>query len=169
MENLLSSIKMLGFSPKEGTADTYSKRYKDYEITISYNTDSPRESKINYGPDILCHRRTTCNFHQDESFVVLECVNRLLEKGYSPKNIELEKSWGLGHTEGYLDIWVKDEQNHSFAMIECKTWGKEYDRYVEETFTHRNRNNENDGGQIFTYLQQEPRTTKAVCYYTSCI
>ena len=75
--------------------------------------------------------------------VVLECVNRLLEKGYKPENIELEKSWGMGHTEGYLDILVKDEKNASFAMIECKTWGKEYDKYVKETFIHKNKGKEN--------------------------
>lgn len=169
MENLLSSIKMLGFLSKEGTSNIYSKKYRDYEITISYNDRFPEKSEINYGSKILCHRRTTCNFHQDESFVVLECVNRLLEKGYNPENIELEKSWGMGHTEGYLDIWVKDDQNNSFAMIECKTWGKEYEKYVKETFTHKNKSKENDGGQIFTYLQQEPKATKAVCYYASHI
>jgi len=52
-------------------------------------------------------------------------------------------------------------------MIECKTWGKEYDKYVKETFTHKNKGKENDGGQVFSYLQQEPKTTKAICYYAS--
>lgn len=169
MNNLLSAIKILGFVPKDGEKSVYLKRYHNYEIQIIYNEENPGKSEINYGKDILCHRKTTCNFHQAESLVVLECVNRLLEKGYNPTNIELEKSWGMGHTEGYLDIWVKDEQNASFAMIDCKTWGKEYEKYVKETFSHKNKSKENDGGQIFTYLQQEPKTTKAICYYTSQI
>lgn len=169
MNNLLSAIKILGFVPKDGEKSVYLKRYHNYEIQIIYNEENPGKSEINYGKDILCHRKTTCNFHQAESLVVLECVNRLLEKGYKPTNIELEKSWGMGHTEGYLDIWVKDEQNASFAMIDCKTWGKEYEKYVKETFSHKNKSKENDGGQIFTYLQQEPKTTKAICYYTSQI
>ena len=155
--------------PKDGETDCYFKKYSNYEITINYNEVNPEKSEINYGSAILCNRKTTCNFHQEETFVVLECVNRLLEKGYKPENIELEKSWGMGHTEGYLDILVKDEQNNSFAMIECKTWGKEYDKYVKETFTHKNKGKENDGGQVFSYLQQEPKTTKAICYYTSRI
>ncbi len=54
-------------------------------------------------------------------------------------------------------------------MIECKTRGKEYKKYVKETFTHKNKSKENDGGQIFTYLQQEPKATKVVCYYASRI
>ena len=84
MENLLSSIKMLGFLSKEGTSNIYSKKYRDYEITISYNDRFPEKSEINYGSKILCHRRTTCNFHQDESFVVLECVNREGGRSRSP-------------------------------------------------------------------------------------
>lgn len=167
MVDVLLTIKLLGFHPKNGTDGVYSKSYNGYEIKINYNADSPEKSEIDYGKKILCNRKTTCNFHQEETFVVLECVNRLLEKGYKPENIELEKSWGMGHTEGYLDILVKDEENKSFAMIECKTWGKEYDKYVKETFTHKNKSKENDGGQVFTYLQQEPKTTKAICYYAS--
>ncbi len=169
MANLLSFLELLGFQPKNGTNGVYSKSYNGYEIKINYNENLPEKSEIDYGTKIICNRKTTCNFHQEETFVVLECVNRLLEKGYKPENIELEKSWGMGHTEGYLDILVKDEQNNSFAMIECKTWGKEYDKYVKETFTHKNKGKENDGGQVFTYLQQEPKTTKAICYYTSHI
>lgn len=41
-------------------------------------------------------RHTTCNFSDNENFVVLECVTRLLDKGYRPKHIELEKARMLG-------------------------------------------------------------------------
>lgn len=166
---IISSIKHLGFKPKDGSNCVYIKLYNNYSIEIDYNETAPKKSAIDYGSKIICHRKTTCNFSQNETLVVLECVNRLLEKGYKPENIELEKSWSMGHTEGYLDIWVKDENNDSFLMIECKTWGKEFDKYIKETYTHKNKTKENDGGQIFSYLQQETRTTKAVCYYTSQI
>ena len=166
---LKESLKVLGFVAEDGKDNVYIKKYNNYDIKVKYNEKNPEKSEIDYGTKILCNRKTTCNFHQDETFVVLECVNRLLEKGYKPENIELEKAWGMGHTEGYLDILVKDEQNASFAMIECKTWDKEYYKYVKETYTHKNKSKENDGGQIFSYLQQEPKTTKAICYYTSHI
>ncbi len=169
MVELKENLKVLGFVAENGKDNIYIKNYDNYTIKVKYNKNSPEKSEIDYGTKILCNRKTTCNFHQEESLVVLECVNRLLEKGYKPENIELEKSWGMGHTEGYLDILVKDETNASFAMIECKTWGKEYDKYVKETFTHKNKSKENDGGQIFSYLQQEPKTTKAICYYSSHI
>ena len=50
-----------------------------------------------------------------------------------------------------------------------QNYEQEYEKYVKETFTHKNKSKENDGGQIFTYLQQEPKATKAVCYYASHI
>lgn len=169
MVELKENLKVLGFIAENGKDNVYIKKYNDYSIKVNYNAKNPQKSVIDYGPSIDYNRKTTFDFHQAETFVVLECVNRLLEKGYKPENIVLEKSWGMGHTEGYLDIWVKDEQNKSFAMIECKTWGKEYEKYVKETFTHKNKSKENDGGQVFSYLQQEPKTTKAICYYTSHI
>ena len=64
--------------------------------------------KINYGNEIVIGNATTSNFSKPENFVVLECVDRLLEKGYKPKNIELEKIYPSGHGHsGNLDILVK--------------------------------------------------------------
>ncbi len=170
MSGLKEKLLTLGFKPKDGKDCVYIKKYCAYEISIDYNEITPQKSCIDYGKKILCHRHTTCSFSQEESLVVLECIDRLLNKGYKPENIELEKSWNLGHKDkGFLDIWVKDEFGNSFLMIECKTWGKEYDKFIKETFSRKNTAKENDGGQIFSYLQQEPKTTKAVCYYTSKI
>ena len=164
MENILQFLKVLGFLPKDGEDSVYAKRYDDYEISINYNEVSPEKSIINYGKKITQHRGTTGDFHQSENMVVLECVDRLLSKGYKPEKIELEKCWALGHKDkGFLDIWVKDENNKSFLMIECKTWGSEYEKAKKETLTNKKK----FGGQIFSYLQQEPKDTKAICYYTS--
>jgi len=43
--------------------------------------------KISYGEKIVVHDATTLHFSQPENFVVLECVNRLLEKGYAPQHL----------------------------------------------------------------------------------
>ena len=70
-----------------------------------------------------------------------------LKKGYKPKNISLEKTWKTGHgTSGRLDILVT-QKNSTYLMIECKTWGKEF----EKEFI----NLEKNGGQLFTYFQQD--------------
>lgn len=166
MANILDAIKILGFISQNGETNVYAKKYNGYEINILYNDKEPEKSEINYGKKIIQHRGTTGNLHQKETLVVLECIDRLLNKGYSPEHIELEKCWNLGlKDKGYLDIWVKDENNKSFLMIECKTWGTEYEKAKKDTLNNKKK----FGGQIFSYLQQEPKDTRAICYYTSQI
>lgn len=133
----------LGFKPKNNTVDVYAKAYPQhsgYAIEVDFSKKS-----INYGK-IAADCKTTQNFSQDENWVVLECVNRLLEKGYSPKNIILEKTWPSGHgTSGRLDICVNKDDGSEFLLIECKTWGKKFDKELN--------NMQKNGGQLFTYFK----------------
>lgn len=157
-------LKKLKFQLKDGEELTFIKRYENgYEIKIYINENNFSNSRIDYGKKIKVHRETTSNFSQQENFVILECVNRLLEKGYFPEDIELEKVWNLGHKgKGFLDIWIKDKSNKSFLMIECKNWGNEYEKEKRNTL-----DKSKSGSQLFSYLQQEPKNTKAICLYTS--
>ncbi|MCK9413012.1 MAG: N-6 DNA methylase [Prolixibacteraceae bacterium] len=148
-------IKYLGFVPKENTSGIYQKKYagcKDYKIEVDAETE-----EINYGTLINAESSTTLNFTQNENWVVLECVNRLLEKGYQPQNIVLEKTWATGHgTSGRLDILVTRNDGSSYLMIECKTWGAEFDKEQKRT--------EKDGGQLFTYFQQDKNADVLMLY-----
>ena len=155
-----SGIIALGFKPKDGCCNVYFKKFGAYEINIDYNENNPEKSNIDYGKNIKCGRKTTSNFSQNESFVVLECVNRLLEKGYNPNSIVLEQPYKAGHKDCYLDILVKDLDNKSFLMIECKTWGKEYEKEKNQIFK--------DGGQLLSYFNQD-KNSKALCLYASHI
>jgi type I restriction enzyme M protein len=103
---------------------------------------------------------TTSNFSSDENFVVFECVNRLFEKGYKPEHIELEPKWKLGHLQksGKADVFVKNQENKPLLIIECKTAGKEFEKGWKETCT--------DGGQLFSYIEQE-KDVEFVCLYAS--
>jgi type I restriction enzyme M protein len=134
--------QVIGFQPKENAKDIFTKKYKDgYILEIDFHKEI-----INYGDKIICESKTTQNFSQAENFVVLECVNKLLEKGYKPENITLEKTWGAGHgTSGRLDICVTREDGSEYLLIECKTYGKEF----EKEFTRMKK----DGGQLFTYFK----------------
>ena len=137
-------VKGLGFLPKDGAVGVYSKKYKqhnDYCIDIDFTNE-----KIYYGDIIASDYKTTQNFSQDENWVVLECVDRLLEKGYKPQNIVLEKTWAAGHgTSGRLDICVTRDDGSEYLLIECKTFGKEFDKAVAKMCK--------DGGQLFTYFK----------------
>ncbi|GHV39500.1 restriction endonuclease [Bacteroidia bacterium] len=137
-------ISNLGFNPKEGTSGIFEKKYPtcdNYAIEVDIQNEC-----IIYGDKIICENKTTQNFSQSENFVVLECVNRLLEKGYKPQNIILEKTWGAGHgTSGRLDICVTRDDGSEYLLIECKTFGKEFDK----EFSRMSK----DGGQLFTYFK----------------
>ena len=102
----------------------------------------------------------TCNLSANENFVVLECVNRLLEKGYKPEHIELEPKWQLGRgaSGGRADILVKDNHGRPLLIIECKTPGNEFRRAWAKTLQ--------DGDQLFSYTQQISET-QFLCLYTA--
>ncbi len=151
-------IAALGFIPKNGMSGVYHKIYAshdNYAITIDFNKES-----IDYGEQIAAESKTTQNFSQAENFVVLECVDRLLQKGYKPQNIILEKTWPSGHgTSGRLDICVNREDGVPYMLIECKTYGKEYKK--ESTKIHK------DGGQLFTYFQLSGGKPDVIMLYAS--
>ncbi|VAW43705.1 Type I restriction-modification system, DNA-methyltransferase subunit M / Type I restriction-modification system, specificity subunit S, partial [hydrothermal vent metagenome] len=146
-------IRTLGFGPKENASDIFSKKYaNNYLLELDFNT-----AVINYGNLIKSESKTTQNFLQAENWVVLECVDRLLEKGYQPQNITLEKTWKTGHgTSGRLDILVSRDDGSAYLMIECKTWGTEFDK----GFT----NVEKNGGELFTYFQQDKNADVLILY-----
>ncbi len=149
-------LKVLGFSPKDGAVEVYQKEYKQHNYSIE--VDFSKE-KICYGDLIGADCKTTQNFSQAENWVVLECVDRLLEKGYKPQNIILEKTWAAGHgTSGRLDICVTRDDGSEYLLIECKTYGKEFDKAV----TKLNK----DGGQLFTYFKFSNKAD-VIMLYTS--
>lgn len=148
-------ITALGFVPKNGTNGIYHKMYLDYAIEIDFEKQS-----INYGSGITAESKTTQNFSQPENFVVLECIDRLLVKGYKPQNIILEKTWPSGHgTSGRLDICVNREDGTPYLLIECKTYGQEYNK--ESAKIHK------DGGQLFTYFQLSGGKADVIMLYAS--
>lgn len=79
---------------------------------------------------------------------------------YKPQNIVLEKTWPSGHgTSGRLDICVNREDGTPYMLIECKTYGKEYNK--ESARIHK------DGGQLFTYFQLSGGKADVIMLYAS--
>ena len=99
----------------------------------------------------------------DENFVVLECVARLLAKGYLPNSIELEPKWSLGRGEkgGKADILIKDNSGDEFLIIECKKDADEFRKSWKKMLI--------DGDQLFSYAQQIKKTKLLCLYYSECI
>ena len=109
---------------------------------------------------LTVNERQTCNFSQNENFVVFECVHRLLVQGYKPEHIELEPKWQVGHgaSGGRADVLIKDNQGDTLLIIECKTAGSEFNKAWNRT--------QQDGGQLFSYVKQTS-TTQFICLYAS--
>ena len=135
-------IQKLGFLPKENTSGIFIKKYVgDYCIEIDFEKEM-----FYFGGKIKIQGKDFQNITKPEDWVVLECVNRLLEKGYKPENISLEKVYlsGYGHS-GRLDICVTRNDGSEYLLIECKTYGKE--------FTNSFAKLKKDGNQLFTYFK----------------
>lgn len=157
-KNFLQILETLGF---EQNGDVYSKTFPQFGMCV---ISADFKNKKLYYPENLgftINDRTTCNFEHPENFVVFECVHRLLEKGYRPEHIELEKRWNLGHDAkgGKADICVyNQDKSQMLLIIECKTAGGEHSKAVKRL--------KEDGGQLFSYWQQE-RSTKWLSLYAS--
>ena len=166
-EQIRELLNLLGFK-QEG--DKYT---KDYKTTLHpLIVDVEKECIYYANSGITVTRNTTSNLSEDENLVVLECVDRLLSMGYHANHIELEPHWKMGHGQkgGFADIWVRsysdkpfdgnEEDLTSWVIIECKTAGAKYNEAWNDTL--------DDGAQLFSYFQQEPKT-KFLCLYTSDI
>ena len=155
-------LKNLGFSPCNGENGIYQKSYVShggYSIFVDFNQEKIEYAAASNHQDfcIQVWGHTTSNFSRAENFVVLECVDRLLEKGYSPACIELEKTYpsGRGHS-GRPDIFVKYTDGTPFLMIECKTWGSEYEKELNKMLRN--------GGQLFSYYVNDRNTKYLSCH-----
>ena len=155
-------LKTIGFNPKDGCDNIFVKQYPyhfNYEILVDLNG----KGSITYDTThdgISVGDRTTSNFEKMENLVVLECIDRLLTKGYAPSSLILEKKYPLGKKEkGKLDITVLDHDGNTYLLVECKTISeleKEKSKMLK------------DGGQLFSYFTND-RSAKYLCLYSSGI
>ena len=160
-QNLKEMLAALEF--EERTEDLWIKQYA-IDCLVSVNFAAATDN-IKYPDGLIVNDKTTCNFSHNENFVVLECVVRLLDKGYCAEDIELEPKWTLGHggKGGKADIWVRRKKKgdvlaDSALLIECKTPGREFEDAWKDTLE--------DGAQLFSYYAQETKT-RFLCLYTS--
>lgn len=156
LDNLKNLLLFLNFTQHQ---NVFTKKFSsgDHSLSIDFEKKQIIYPEA-YG--LKVNERQTCNFSSNENFVVLECVHRLLEKGYKPEHIELEPKWKLGHgaSGGRADVLVKNHQNQPFLIIECKTFDREFNKAWKDTLE--------DGGQLFSYVEQE-KSVEFVCLYAS--
>ena len=154
-DNFKALLRYLGFEEK---GNAFSKNFENE----SYLSVDFKKEELQYpeSDGLKINERQICNFSSAENAVVFECVCKLLGKGYKPRHIELEPKWKLGHgaSGGRADILVKDQNDKPLLIIECKTYGKEFNKAWKDTL--------DDGGQLFSYAQQIAET-EFLCLYAS--
>lgn len=153
-DNFKDLLIFLEFSEN---GNVFSKHFTQGDFYLKVDFTS---SKLIYPPKLKIGGEFTTNFSSSENFVVFECVHRLLKKGYKPEHIELEPKWKLGHGAGggRADIFIKNHEEKPLLIIECKTFGKEFDKEWKDMQV--------DGGQLFSYIEQE-KDIEFVCLYAS--
>ncbi|SMC23621.1 Type I restriction enzyme R protein N terminus (HSDR_N) [Campylobacter helveticus] len=154
-EPINDKFKGEGKKLESKNANIYTKTINSYLMQVDFASQ-----QLIYPQGIKIHDTTTSNFSHPENFVVFECVHRLLEKGYKAESLELEPKWQLGREakSGKADILVRDNKNAPYLIIECKTAGVEFSKEWSRM--------QENGGQLFSYFQQE-KATKFLCLYTS--
>ncbi len=155
-DNFKALLKHLCFEEK---GEIFTKNFEESGVYLKVDF---KKEELEY-PELVglkINERQTCNFSSAENAVVFECVHKLLEKGYKPKHIELEPKWKVGHgaSGGRADILVKNQNDKPLLIIECKTYGKEFNKAWKDT--------QEDGGQLFSYAQQISETD-FLCLYAS--
>lgn len=153
-DNFKNLLEHLNFNQEN---NIFTKTLNNADLKVDFNNEDIIYPEVK---GLIVNDKTTCNFSSNENFVVFECVHRLLAKGYKAEHLELEPKWKLGHTAkgGKADILVKDNENIPLLLIECKTFGDEFEKEKKRM--------ETNGGQLFSYLRQEGRT-KYLCLYSS--
>ena len=137
----------------------FTKQFDELNAILKVDFDN---QELVYPEDkgLKVENKQTCNFSDNENFVVFECVHRLFEKGYKPEHIVIEPKWKVGHgaSGGRADILIKDNSGKSLLIIECKTEGREFNSAWKDMQNHAT--------QLLSYAQQQ-RSTKFLCLYTS--
>jgi len=93
---------------REQTLDIFTKFYKKYKVSIYAN-----EQYADFGDGVIQTNNKKFTLNDDQSFVILECVDKLLEMGYLPQEIVIDRA-------NDFDIYVRG------LYIKCYHWGQDF-------------------------------------------
>jgi hypothetical protein len=114
--NVINYFWKLGFNEEE--ADLYVKAYADgHRIQIDVAAET-----LDYGEQVAVEDSSLTLFSQ-RNFVVMESVDRLLRRGWSPRALR------LGGNAGW-DYSVSCDAGHAPIAVRCAIWEDEYDEIV---------------------------------------
>lgn len=162
-ENFQKVLQALGFYLVTGSDYIFQNTYGDStDSSFVLKVDLENE-QFQYPEGIHFDRGTTLDFHQNESFVVFECIARLFAVGYRPENLWLEGKNYQGQDLGWIDILVKDNTETEYLIIECKTSDS---TAKEDEFSKHWKRTLSNGDQLFRYFNTYSKA-QYLCLYTA--
>lgn len=163
IDNFKKVLEALGFYLETGTDFLYQNTYgESTDSSFALSVDLKNEQFL-YPDEIHFDRGTTLDFHQQESFVVFECIARLFAVGYRPENLWLEGKNYQGQDLGWIDILVKDNNEIEYLIIECKTSDS---AAKEDEFSKHWKKTLSNGDQLFRYFNTYSKA-QYLCLYTA--
>lgn len=163
LENFQKVLESLGFYLVEGSDSLYQNTYGESSDSGFALTVDLKNGQFLYPEGIHFDRGTTLDFHQQESFVVFECIARLFAVGYRPGNLWLEGKNFSGQDLGWIDILVKDNSCTEYLIIECKTSDS---TAKEDEFSKHWKKTLANGDQLFRYFNTYSKA-QYLCLYTA--
>jgi hypothetical protein len=142
--NYINYFWKLGF--REEFNDIYTKEYNGlFKIQIDMKNEL-----IDYEKEINVWNNQLTNFSQ-RNFVIFECIDRLLTKGYHPQSIHIGKS-------KEYDISVITENGETLFAIKSSIWEYEFDQIVTSL---------RSDPKMRTFFDAVKKEIPFLCIYTS--
>lgn len=135
VETTKKRLREMGFSPKDGVENKYEYPlyYKNqYVDTITVDFHEKKTGLVNWGHVKSLDRKTSSVLNKPEFIIQLFWYIRLIESGYKPENIAIEKAIQLGRKLAYIDLVVFSRNGEPFMVLDVKTPGKEFKRNSKE-------------------------------------
>lgn len=161
--NFQKVLESLGFYLVAGSDSLYQNTYGESSDSRFALAVDLKNGQFLYPEEIHFDRGTTLDFHQQESFVVFECIARLFAVGYRAENLWLEGKNFSGQDLGWIDILVKDNSCTEYLIIECKTSDS---TVKEDEFSKHWKKTLANGDQLFRYFNTYSKA-QYLCLYTA--
>ncbi|WP_048345040.1 restriction endonuclease subunit S [Limosilactobacillus mucosae] len=128
-------LREMGFVPKDGVTNKYEYQlyYKEqYVDTITVDFNEKKSGLVDWGHIKSLDRKTSSVLNKPEFIIQLFWYIRLVESGYKPENIAIEKAIQLGRKPAYIDLVIFSPNDVPFMVLDVKTPGKEFSQNSKE-------------------------------------
>jgi len=129
----------------------FTKKYRN-NFKTNINMDN---FAVNYSKNSYLQFKSPSLLLEHKDIVLLDCVDKLLTKGYERKDIVIIAN---AKSAGFPDIILMDHSGSPYAAFSCYKWGKKYESALL--------NFKNKSGELFKFYK-ENRKIRYLCIYSS--